>query len=763
MSTFINPYNFIPLSGEKQEKYEEIGTHTGVIEYSITTKSPFFVPNTSSDNAFQCGKDHKSFDFFSYTPLNPEKDYSRECHEPIIPGSELRGMVRNIYETLTGSCMAGLSEDVIPVRRSTEVFRAGLLHYDKIKNEIILVEAEDCIYRKKTGRYDYEKLYLTEKLKEGTKVWFNKTDRKANGRPIKQLVTYCSENEDDTLLSNGKKWGFLVKGMPDGVIGKKHNCHIFIPIQSKKHQISKEDINNLIRVLDSYREKQKDSNRLQELLDSSQYRNYEEELKKLFPDKTERAKAYKEYRTELDNFLSGKGEEYFPVYYSVIKSGKNKQEQGNEGEKKIYYYLSPASYTKEVSHHSIGELAGSWKPCKTTNCCPACALFGMIGYSDGTAQAVTSGIRFSDAYIEDRKNRSEDYYDRIITLENLAEPKLSNTEFYLEKPDVNPEFWNYDYYIKDGKVELYSAKLRGRKFYWHQPDKKLPEGVEKTKQNSTIRPVRSGITFKGKLFFDRISDKQLKQLLWILNGGTEKEQPQNGPIAYKLGKGKPLGLGSVELKVVNVSERKIGIENYEIQYHIDKQDEPDIGSYEESGFVSDKDVKKAFFTIHALHAVDNALVSYPLTPEQQGKNMEEGFKWFVKNREDGNMLNSRTRMEIKQSLPKLDGIGFLTCDPLQIPPEPKRVSEASFEAGVIYEGIVKKLKEGKKKADIYCAALDKTFNFKSEHVVFATGKKLDDVLKEGDKVKVQYIGVDENGKQCWKCIENVSRKLSAKN
>ena len=47
MSTFINPYNFIPLSGEKQEKYEEIGTHTGVIEYSITTKSPFFVPNTN--------------------------------------------------------------------------------------------------------------------------------------------------------------------------------------------------------------------------------------------------------------------------------------------------------------------------------------------------------------------------------------------------------------------------------------------------------------------------------------------------------------------------------------------------------------------------------------------------------------------------------------------------------------------------------------------------------------------------------------------
>ena len=55
MSGFINTYNFIKLPAEKQKAYEESDSHTGVIEYTITTKSPLFIPNTSSDNAFLFG------------------------------------------------------------------------------------------------------------------------------------------------------------------------------------------------------------------------------------------------------------------------------------------------------------------------------------------------------------------------------------------------------------------------------------------------------------------------------------------------------------------------------------------------------------------------------------------------------------------------------------------------------------------------------------------------------------------------------------
>lgn len=46
--------------------------------------------------------------------LNENERYDEIYHQPVIPGSEVRGMVRNLYETLTDSCMSGLSENEIP-------------------------------------------------------------------------------------------------------------------------------------------------------------------------------------------------------------------------------------------------------------------------------------------------------------------------------------------------------------------------------------------------------------------------------------------------------------------------------------------------------------------------------------------------------------------------------------------------------------------------------------------------------------------------
>lgn len=42
--------------------------------------------------------------FFSYTELEAGKTYENEYNIPVIPGSEMRGVVRNVYETLTDSC-----------------------------------------------------------------------------------------------------------------------------------------------------------------------------------------------------------------------------------------------------------------------------------------------------------------------------------------------------------------------------------------------------------------------------------------------------------------------------------------------------------------------------------------------------------------------------------------------------------------------------------------------------------------------------------
>ena len=60
--------------------------------------------------------------------------------------------------------------------------------------------------------------------------------------------------------------------------------------------------------------------------------------------------AYEEYKRDVEAFLKGKENSYFPVNYSNPSSG--------------IYYLAPAVYTKEVSDNNIGKLAGEFAPCE---------------------------------------------------------------------------------------------------------------------------------------------------------------------------------------------------------------------------------------------------------------------------------------------------------------------------------------------------------------------------------------------------------------
>ena len=56
MDKFVNPYNFIQLPHHKAKAYKDCDKHYGVIQYSITTKTPLFIPNSSNDEIFPISK-----------------------------------------------------------------------------------------------------------------------------------------------------------------------------------------------------------------------------------------------------------------------------------------------------------------------------------------------------------------------------------------------------------------------------------------------------------------------------------------------------------------------------------------------------------------------------------------------------------------------------------------------------------------------------------------------------------------------------------
>lgn len=181
---FINPYNFIPqANGIKREEPVKTNTYTGYIQCTLTTKTPTII---SGDSVEIVGA-HKQY-----------KDTVRlgKKGTPAIPGSEIRGMIRHKYETLTNSCMSGLSKELFDKNRgfsackSTPLCSActmfGTVNGDfktqgKVRfSDALLVDDPKDIFIKKsftlkplaTPHYDNWIFYYDKKDRQNDEEWY---------------------------------------------------------------------------------------------------------------------------------------------------------------------------------------------------------------------------------------------------------------------------------------------------------------------------------------------------------------------------------------------------------------------------------------------------------------------------------------------------------------------------------------------------------------------------------------------------------------
>lgn len=643
-TNFINPYNFIPLSKEKTEKKLEGELYTGVIEYSLLTRTPLFVPNTSNEKTFansdiikykkvdepdmgakrekekKYKDDHKSYDFFSYTDLSSFTDGVPTQPIPVIPGSEVRGMIRSNYEILTNSCMFSIDEEGTLVKRTAHAFEAGLIRRlvdENGKAVYSLYEAEDCILRKKDlykkdadawiemykdksfkeGQvyrdfyvYSREKAAAAKALKEG------KEKPEKSGHPVvawkenNQFFTYVeySDKKDKSIKHIARKninpdyidaiaCGYIIKGEEslDGE-NKKHNLHVFYRKNDDVHPV---DITILDRALDAYKVKNENS--------------------------------YNEYHREWNLFKNGKGNEYFPVYYSSVDEN--------------YNMLAPAMFTREIYKNKLKDIVKSHRKCKDAkHLCPACSLFGTLEKDC----AHISKVRFTD--LECDMDTTDLYHD-IITLPEIGTPNPSNMEFYFKRPMEDALFWTADYWVdREMNVYLYTPEnlleINGRKFYWHSNLKsKDLKSEDATNRNTTIRPLKEGIQFKGKVYFEKIDKSELDTLLYVLKSGDDSTLG-NKVHGYKLGRAKSFGFGSVEIAVDKVSLRKVVKTKESIQIKQERYEEYILPTFE-------KQIQEDFAKMTRFDFLEDVLrekkLSYPALDVLD--ETEEGFKWFVGN------------------------------------------------------------------------------------------------------------------------------------
>lgn len=645
-SYFVNPYHFVPLGTECTrsdiaETRDRPDLMTGWIECTLTAQSPLFVPNSSNDDLCRIRDDAetvKSYDFASYEDLSGQKrkkeDWGAPPAHPIIPGSELRGVIRSAFEAVTNSCMS-IIDDAVLYKRSTTpgkpvVFTTNNRGYTCFDCERIGV-ATWKKYGKTPNEQDPND--FTEELDDFTE------ELDKNYRVEGQTVHYLpSEQKYKNHL------GYPCFTFAEGLyFGKKD-----IPAGMKK---------GYVHMGENFMNKHHESlftNPRQVPFDETGQKNFCKAVKNfyanmdLYADKTVN-QAYKSGKHRGYKRTNIQKEGIIPVYCKKI------------GER---FYLSPAAIGREVFYNRVYNLIRSYTPCADSqHVCPACALFGFVaeareqrGDDAASAPDALSGrVRFSDASLVSPPE-GKTLFLAPRPLPELASPKPSATEFYLEKPSQPADMWNYDYALnwtgsnRYETVTGYKPQIRGRKFYWHsdpgEEGPQLGKGERYTQRHVFVRPLRKGAVFGFKVYFDRVTPEELKKLLWVLTIGGKSDH------GHKLGMGKPIGLGSVSIAVKDVKQRRIGPDaEYALVSRLDLMEDV-AGAIEETGTI------KAFLRLTELRPAFkyHATVEYPHLEGETDKI----YRWFVGNkscdeRDSVNGLKATgTRPVIDQCLPDIN-------------------------------------------------------------------------------------------------------------
>ncbi len=531
---FINPYTFVSLGGHVERSMPADGDLTGKISCMLKVHSPLAIPDAEQRRATDCGKDNLHYDY----------PFFRIGETAAIPGSQIRGVLRAVYEALSNSCLSVNNNNLLSSRHSSARL-PGILRWDK-----------------STGWHLYE-----AEMKKQSEV----------GQGIHAVTRKWYGFGNNSAVTD---WSFIMGAE--------------VPVQA--------DLDKAIR---EYNENLK---------------IYENNANSLFKKVKDKLGCTYEITQDKD----------CPVFYELINDSQA-------------IYLSPSRIGRSVFTNRVDDLLGSHHSCKLEKgLCKGCTLFGLI-----RSNSRASRVRVSDAVCEHAVKFSK------VTLKPLAGPKSTAVEFYTQRPQ-NARWWTYDYRVTNDRVkELCKVLLNGRKFYWHHPKLQPSDYTAdiKNKLNSTVEVCAAGSTFRFDIFFERITEEQLRELLWTLTFG---ENTSDGRYQHKLGHGKPLGLGDVKFTVQKVTLRRIEKEPFRYileehdadEYLRDNPFDEETVQYQEMLAIMDRNT--------LLNACNQgAKVTYPIGDDGKNKtNSKAAHQWFKANREMGSSDGTSTNWSVKYTLPK---------------------------------------------------------------------------------------------------------------
>ena len=573
MANVVNPYSFVPLgTAPARTSLDACYTGpllTGRLDYTLTTDTPLLIPDSAKvvkDEKI----DHKRYPFFRLPDGTPA-----------IPGSEMRGAMRGVYEAVTNSCLSVLldsTEEPFSQRLpSTNGFKDhGLLGIDPETGEWVLYAADVVDYLKLSEGRD------GSLMRNGWLNWY--------GREY--------HNGQHTRLRPDRPSGWLQFNRPITLRNKNYHVRLLAPKPGRP-------------VIFRWQ-------------DDTPYRALSNLLKKS-ADNDPRSAAHGDLLAALEKVHNGDPAQggLVPVWYLLADDNGTPR-----------CYLSGASIGRVMQGRSWAEIMGNYAPCADTDAlCPGCALFGTV-----KGKGTSGRVRFTDAEAAQYESLGNK------TLPILSGPKPSAYEFYLEKPKSTYEtsigFWNYDFcsleetkYFPDGtkrtikKFRVYTPQPRGRKFYWHSAPR---TENERSNQNATLEAMKG--TFKGSVYFDRITRAQLEELAFVLTLG---ENTPASPRLHKIGHGKPVGYGSCKITLTGGELRTLAQQDGTLCYTTEPL--PLDSLLAAHGRIdTDSTSVKSLLKIADKRSTQSKTVEYPSAKDKNGN--DKIFNWFSQNRKHAKSL-----------------------------------------------------------------------------------------------------------------------------
>lgn len=535
----IAPYNFVPLPEAILTTKDTLPSHdiyddallTGKISCTLTTSSPLYVRAARTQAEYENGK----------TPSDPY--YGNTKESLLIPGSSLRGLLRNLVEVVSYSRISPVTKKPL-FYRTVDVSSIGKAYgarmsggdagkqgwftlanagYMELKNG-------DYVIRPARDIFGTQHFRVHEDIAVGTipglskmatqkeprkwapsrdykwvreQVWFKPVPPTSH---LPESPTFYADvtemrlhRQNDRPEGNDWEEGYFIAGgwvpSPKGGRGKKR--HWIVGPASEGDDglifISDEDV-------DLYGER------------TGGYTQAVEKQKK--------------------SVLPTKEGERIPCFYTFWEDeeGRRRVAFGHTGMFRLPYLKSPGDMLPDTLKHADGyDLAE--------------AMFGFVDQAKNDRSAVAGRISVTDAVFQGKDPKKAIMDEMMFSDQALSSPKPTTVQHYLTQsaPDYPEQLKHYD---SNPNTE---TSLRGHKFYWHvgateEFQKRLSRApkLRDGDKHNIFKPVKANQTFSFEIHFENLHPHELGALLWVLDKAS-------GPYRLKLGMGKPFGLGSVEI------------------------------------------------------------------------------------------------------------------------------------------------------------------------------------------------------------------------